>query len=459
MSSIVQQQERLLPARRAQLERQHRVATQQQQRGTLQQLSIEGSKAGYVNQTMLTLNISKRPAGKPRPRSCNIRPRAFAKPMYQPLSARSEYPGPEFEPGNVPPATARDNTKPRNDFTGYCQQLQTKRLVANVKTKRRPQSASLGTGKHPTAMGIANRVAERTFLSKAKLTTPRELEAKHVHRNLSVEKFLDTCSRDVREQHKEYVPMHIKKASLSPSPESELSKVSIKSVTSDDREELHTPLATTTRQKDHPLDIEYEIPDTKLAFEEEANPSLVEKLSVDSMKDPVLLLSDSSSEDSLDVEGYHKCIVSGVFSETSILDASSTTKMAPPSPFTAWGKADGVDLLGRRRNVVSIDHEVFFEGYGKKIREVSTGYNKSSHNAKKKKKSRSNSRNKMKVKLLPVPEETQGLAPTSIDLQAPPVAKRSALQNVQNLTAMRIMSPAAKPVGVLLGLGANTPMR
>ena len=322
MSSIVQQQERLLPARRAQLERQHRVATQQQQRGTLQQLSIEGSKAGYVNQTMLTLNISKRPAGKPRPRSCNIRPRAFAKPMYQPLSARSEYPGPEFEPGNVPPATARDNTKSRNDFTGYCQQLQTKRLVANVKTKRRPQSASLGTGKHPTAMGIANRVAERTFLSKAKLTTPRELEAKHVHRNLSVEKFLDTCSRDVREQHKEYVPMHIKKASLSPSPESELSKVSIKSVTSDDREELHTPLATTTRQKDHPLDIEYEIPDTKLAFEEEANPSLVEKLSVDSMKDPVLLLSDSSSEDSLDVEGYHKCIVRGVFSETSILDAS-----------------------------------------------------------------------------------------------------------------------------------------
>ena len=71
-----------------------------------------------------------------------------------------------------------------------------------------PQSARFGTGKRPTAMGIANSVAEHTFFTQAKLTTPRELEAKHVsiHRNLPVEKFLENkFCLGVREQHKEYV--------------------------------------------------------------------------------------------------------------------------------------------------------------------------------------------------------------------------------------------------------------
>ena len=52
-------------------------------------------------------------------------------------------------------------------------------------------------------------------------------------------------------------------------------------------------------------------------------------------------------------------------------------------------------LLYRRRNVVSIDHDIIFEGYGKKTCEASTVHNKSSGGKKKKKKatkSRSSSR-------------------------------------------------------------------
>ena len=455
----------MLPARRSHMERYKQQRAQQPVTvRNIMDLSVHGSNP-------ITRNaVSKRPQGKPRPRSGIVRPVTYRKPKGRAYdTARTSHMGPHS-------GEEQEVSGDKNLFLNYMKSLSMKSTnpVKNI----RPKSASILRTKKNDFTRATN--PDKTNVNVRKAHS-RKRPTIHRHKSDGGSMATDATSMQGDANHgRQFLAFTSKQRNgNSPSlenplldPASKQKSVPVENL--EGRKLFQPPVsavalslgtdechsAPATARESAATDIHTF---TNHIFQDELSTNRVvtkkgafldsppPRLPAAEKAAPATPTSLGNMEEN---EEYHKCIVNGVFSET--IPGASSFPQCMASPMSAWGKDDDADtLLFRRRDVVSIDHTV---AVGKCYRK---------HKGKlqawrKKKAKKKGTKAASKAKLSSVPEDSTVLAETTdavnskLEKQSKKKNRRTALQNVQNVEHIPRTSPSAKARTALLNV-ARTP--